>query len=209
MIIKNTIARQDCTVATKIETVKMLAGEVKLVRYATENEFRALIQLGVIAESQGPPPLVQRAQPIDPALQLKLAETQTEQTPPVPAPVTPEKRQCTECLTMMIITTSADNTGTDVYFCPQCNTEESIIPKPVEDPPQPEAPAPRPATAEENERGLEAGKPLEETPVAEEEEVKSEDVTEVLTEVKKAASELGPKIAGYQKPVEKGKQSKK
>ena len=207
MIIKNTIARQDCTVATKIETVKFLAGEVKLVRFATENEFRALLQLGVIAESQGPPPLVQRAQPIDPALQQRLVETQTQQTPPVPAPKAPEKRQCVKCMNMMIITTSGDGTGKDVFFCPTCNVEESLVPKPKE--PQSETLAPRPATAEENERGPvdeEVDKEVDEAPV---EEIKVEDVTEVLTEVQKAANTLGPKIAGYTKPVEKGKQQPK
>jgi hypothetical protein len=215
MIIKNTIARQDCTVSTKIETIKMLAGEVKLVRFATENEFRALLQLGVIAESQGPPPLVQRAQPVDPALQRRLTETQTQQTPPVPAPKVPEKRQCVKCMQMMIITTAGDASGRDVFFCPGCNVEESLVPKPVESQPAIEAPqsetlAPRPATAEENERGP-CDKDEEEVPagptVADVEVLAEATANQGLSQIDTAKNALSPKISGYKKPVEKPKQN--
>lgn len=138
-LIKSILAKKNVIVNTKLESKHMSAGEVALLRFASENEFRSMLALGQFVEHVGPPPAV-----------VQSSRSTADETPKViqeapPAPTEEtliindavkklESHPCENCRTMMILTT--DSKGEQVLFCPNCGREEKLLVKPKE--PEPE-----------------------------------------------------------------------
>jgi hypothetical protein len=132
-VIKNVIIRREGTIATKLETKYYEAGEVVLLRFASENEFRAMLPLGVFVEHDGPAPAYVRSTPIQPIEVIDSPAPQVVAPQNNPAPVVGIKsRKCENCRTMLILTSAQHEPEKQILFCPNCNVEEPLeLPQPV------------------------------------------------------------------------------
>lgn len=140
--IKSVLAKKTGTINTKLESKHLNLGEVALIRFASENEFRAMLSLNHFIEHAGPPPVViQGTQSTPDVAPQTIAPGAHTLTPPA-APVAlaeVESHPCVNCRTMLILTTNTE--GKQILFCANCNREELVeeiqkVEKPVEEAPE-------------------------------------------------------------------------
>lgn len=134
-VIKNIYCKKDCTIATKIETVKMVKGDVKLVRFINETEYETLLPLGLFIACVSPPKEIQgnRSTPDKPE-EPKITQPPLKEPEKIEDDENPKLNKsseddaptnCPKCDGMMILTTN-QKTHEEVYYCPNCPLEVPV-----------------------------------------------------------------------------------
>jgi predicted RNA-binding Zn-ribbon protein involved in translation (DUF1610 family) len=127
-VIKNIIALKDLTINTRLESKKLNAGEVTLLRFQTENEFRAMVGFGNFAEHKGAPPSV-IANRLQEQAPIGLNCNKHQENEPMVGIIKEvrvlegKEEFCEGCGTKMILTVQGNQT---LYFCPSCGAEKEL-----------------------------------------------------------------------------------
>ena len=140
VIIKNIYAKQDCVIATQVETKKFKKGEYGLVKFINEPEYDNLAVLGLFIECVTPPKRIEgtvsipnQAQPvpvIEPPVSNSIDAAPAADDVLNDGPlVEPPKVQCELCNTFMVLITNAQKE--EVMYCAGCDKEYPVDTKGV------------------------------------------------------------------------------